>query len=113
MNFPLDNTSRKSKGRPTSVIHDSTGKIVMSVCRVQLARRKDEPIKAWLLREEEATQERATSVVRMMNACWLMQRTLDKHGAEEQAWLPNVIDASVGAAIDMSAKFETENEAED
>lgn len=88
MKFPLDNNSRRSSGAKTGVIHDAEGRTVMSVVRVNLPKDPHESIGAWRAREIEATVQRASTVVRTLNACYAMVRSMGGHS--EQAWLPGM-----------------------
>ena len=90
MKFPLDNRHRRagSSGARTGAIHDSTGKIVIQVLRVNLPQEPGESFADWKKRETEATVSRASAVVRLLNAGYEMVRAVEKHA--EQLWLPGV-----------------------
>lgn len=88
MKFPLDNEHRTRQGVKTGAIHDMTGKIVMNVCRVNLPKNPGETLDSWREREVAATVQRASSIVKTLNACYALVKSMGKH--EEQPWLPGI-----------------------
>lgn len=108
MKFPLDNRSRRTAGCFTGAIHDATGKIVLSVARVNLPIQPGEDIRSWRSRETAATVARAGAVVRTLNACYSLVRSMEAHS--EQLWLPG-IDRSMfpdGEVTDGQTEKETD-----
>lgn len=77
MKFPLDNDNRKTPGAKTAAIHDRTGKILFQVLRVNLPREHGESIGQWRGREISATVERASTLVRVLNAAYAVSKDSD------------------------------------
>lgn len=88
MKFPLDNSDRRIAGRKTCAIHDADGRIVLQVVRVNLAAEPGESVSSWRRREIEATVKRAGSIVKTLNACYQLVRSMEQKG--EQLWLPGI-----------------------
>lgn len=88
MKFPLDNKNRRTAGAKTAVIHDATGRIVISVHRVNLPKEHDESVSAWRAREIQATVDRASAIVRTLNSCYTLVQSMGRH--QEQQWLPGI-----------------------